>query len=105
MYVYVASSWRNPLYHGVTHALRAAGIDHYDFRNPPNGAGFRWEEIGGRPGTEPVSRSTYLDMIDHPRALEGFASDFDAMKRADTMVLILPCGRSAHLELGWALAR
>lgn len=24
------------------------------------------------------------------------------MKWADTFVLVLPCGRSAHLELGWA---
>jgi hypothetical protein len=23
------------------------------------------------------------------------------MKRADTCVLVLPCGRSAHLEAGW----
>ncbi len=25
------------------------------------------------------------------------------MQRADTFVLVLPCGRSAHLELGWAV--
>ena len=37
----------------------------------------------------------------------GFASsampDFAAMQRADTFVLVLPCGKSAHLELGWAV--
>ncbi len=103
MYVYVASSWRNQLYTGVIHTLRAAGIEHYDFRNPPGGAGFRWEEVGGRPGTEPVPQDVYLKMLDHPHAVEGFAADFDAMQRADTVVLVLPCGRSAHLELGWAV--
>jgi hypothetical protein len=41
--------------------------------------------------------------LEHPRSIEGFDSDFDAMKRADTFVLVLPCGRSAHLELGWAV--
>jgi hypothetical protein len=43
----------------------------------------------------------YLAGIDHPRAIEGFDADFDAMERADTCVLVLPSGRSAHLELGW----
>ena len=31
----------------------------------------------------------------------GFNLDFDAMQWADTCVLVLPCGRSAHLEAGW----
>ena len=35
-----------------------------------------------------------------PLAQQGFDSDFDGMKWADVGVLLLPCGRSAHLELG-----
>ena len=42
-------------------------------------------------------------MLDHPRSREGFAADFAAMQRADTFVMVLPCGKSAHLELGWAI--
>lgn len=42
-------------------------------------------------------------MIAHPRAIEGFDSDFAAMQRADHFVMVLPCGKSAHLELGWAV--
>ena len=102
-YVYVASSWRNQLYPGVIEVLKAAGIDHYDFRNPPNGTGFGWEQVGGQPGSEPTPLDTYLKMLDHPIADAGYKADFDAMQRADTFVLILPCGRSAHLELGWAV--
>lgn len=45
----------------------------------------------------------YLRMVNHPRAIDGFRSDFDAMRRADTFALVLPCGKSAHLELGWAV--
>lgn len=100
-YVYLASSWRNPLYLGVVATLKAAGIEHYDFRNPPDGTAFSWEQIGGVPGPTPLD--VYLKMIDHPVAVAGFAADFEAMQRADTVVLILPCGRSAHLELGWAI--
>ena len=35
-------------------------------------------------------------------AKAGFASDMQALREADAVVLLLPCGRSAHLELGWA---
>lgn len=104
-YVYVASSWRCALQPAVVAILAAAGIEHYDFRNPPDGAGFGWEEVMPAyvPGSELVAIETYLEGIEHPRALEGFASDFAAMQRADTFVLVLPCNRSAHLELGWAV--
>jgi hypothetical protein len=54
--------------------------------------GSDWEEV-----------DEYLRMIAHERAEEGFAADFGAMQRADTFVLVLPCGKSAHLELGWAV--
>jgi hypothetical protein len=37
MHIYVASSWRNTYYPEVVTALRAAGHDVYDFRNPPSG--------------------------------------------------------------------
>ncbi len=102
-YVYVASSWRNPLYPGVVATLHAAGIEHYDFRNPADGPGFSWDQVGGTPFSKAEDVDTYLKMIDHPRAVEGYQSDFNAMQRADTFVLVLPCGKSAHLELGWAV--
>lgn len=114
-YVYVASSWRNPMQPAVVAALRAAGIDCYDFRNPEGGTGFSWREV--RPDhVGPIQRTEvrqkgadwepvdhYLQMVQHPRAIDGFAADFGAMQRADTFVLVLPCGKSAHLELGWAV--
>lgn len=102
-YVYVASSWRNPYQQAVCSILKAAGIDHYDFQNPPNGAGFGWEELGQPIVNGLVDRDDYRRMLEHPRAIEGFSADFAAMEKADTFVLILPCGKSAHLELGWAV--
>lgn len=110
-YVYVASSWRNPLQPIVCATLAAAGIDHYDFRNPPGSSGFSWREVksstagAGIPGkgSDWEAVDEYLRMVSHPRALEGFAEDFAAMQRADAFVLVLPCGKSAHLELGWAV--
>lgn len=78
-----------------------AGHQVYDFKNPrPDNAGFAWSEID--PNWECWTPERYRELLDHPIAKAGFASDFNAMKWADTFLLVLPCGRSAHLELGWA---
>lgn len=99
--IYVASSWRNPLQPEVVKALTADGHRVYDFRNPrPGNAGFAWAEID--PEWKCWKAADYVRLLDHPIAKAGFASDMNAMKWADTFVLVLPCGRSAHLELGWA---
>lgn len=108
-YVYVASSWRNPLQIAVCAALRSAGIDHYDFRRAgPQGDGFRWQEVmpeyvdtDGH--TTSAHHEDYLTALGAPRAIEAFELDMGALKRADTTILILPCNRSAHLELGYAV--
>lgn len=70
-----------------------------------SGQAYRKATPGGvRPkGSDWESVDEYLRMIAHPRADAGFRSDFDAMQRADTFVMVLPCGKSAHLELGWAI--
>lgn len=108
--VYVASSWRNVDQPVVVTVLRTQGHEVYDFRNPPSGTGFSWAEvkptasprIPGK-GSDWEAVVDYLAMIDHPRARQGFESDRAAMAWADTFVLVLPSGKSAHLELGWAI--
>lgn len=101
--IYVASSWRNPLQPGVVEALRAAGHEVYDFRNPkPGNTGFSWRQI--LPDPPPWSAEATRRVLEHPIAQEGFDLDFSAMRWADTFVMLQPCGRSAALELGWAVA-
>lgn len=102
--IYVASSWRNPHQHIVVEALRDASHQVYDFKNPsPGNHGFSWNEID--PNWKNWSASEYVDALDHPIAKRGYHSDFSKMEWADTFVLVLPCGRSAHLELGWACGK
>lgn len=97
--IYLASSWRNIHQPEVLVALRGYH-DVYDFRNPKEGdSGFHWEEIDKR--WQYWTRSEYRVALSNPLANSGFKSDFDAMKWADTCVLLLPCGRSAHLEAGY----
>ena len=99
--VYVASSWRNESQPEVVRLLRAEGFEVYDFRDPTNYKGaFRWSDLGTeRP--EDWSPQQCIEFLAHPRAEEGFRQDFEAMRRADACVLVLPAGRSANLEAGW----
>ncbi len=98
--VYVASSWRNAYQPEVVNALREAGHEVYDFRNPPHGrGGFHWSDVDEN--WLEWSVQEYCKGMVHPVAESGFKADFDAMEWADACVLVLPCGRSAHAEAGW----
>lgn len=92
----------------VCATLKAANIPHYDFRNPaPGEFGFKWSEVGLSSVTsdhQPVcSFEQYIEGIEHPISEHGFGLDFGALQKADVVVLVLPCNRSAHLELGYAV--
>ena len=94
---------------GVTRSMmassrysHAAQLPLYDFKHPQAGhAGFHWHAID--PDWETWSAEAYRKALADPRAAEGFTLDMDALKACDTLVLVLPCGRSAHLELGYAI--
>jgi hypothetical protein len=104
MRIYVASSWRNAYQPTVVTALRQHGYDVYDFRHPaPDDTGFQWAAID--PNWQTWTPTTYRDALQHPRAQLGFAHDWQALQAADLTILVLPCGRSAHLELGYAIGR
>jgi hypothetical protein len=98
--IYVASSWRNTYQPSVVAALRAAGCETYDFRNPePGNAGFAWSAIDKdwRNWTTPQ----FAEALRHPVAQAGFGFDHRAMERSNGCVIVLPCGKSAHIEVGW----
>ena len=98
--IYVASSWRNAYYPDVVTRLREKGHEVYDFRNPPHGgSGFHWTDVD--PNAPRWSFGEYAEGLRHPLAERQFASDLEALEWADTCVLVLPSGRSAHTEAGW----
>lgn len=101
--IYVASSWRNPYQQEVVDRLREDGHTVYDFRNPPLGTGFAWSQVD--PNWQNWTAKEYRKALMHPVALNGYASDFAGMADADTCVLVLPSGRSAHLEAGFMAGR
>ena len=102
--VYVASSWRNSAQPSVVKAVRALGAQVYDFRCPSEDvAGFQWSEID--PQWQRWTAEEYVSALNHQAAVNGYERDLSAMRWANTFVLVLPCGRSAHLELGWAVGQ
>lgn len=104
MKIYVASSWRNNVQPRVVEVLRNMGHEVYDFKNPKEGdKGFHWSEIAIN--WEMWTPEEYIEALDHPVAEAGYKSDFDAMEWADAFVGVMPFGRSASLEMGWAAGR
>ena len=98
--IYVASSWRNQYYTDVVGRLSEAGHEVYDFRNPPKGTGgFHWSDIN--PNYMEWSVEQYREGLKSQKAEQQFANDIEALTWADTCLLVLPCGRSAHTEAGW----
>lgn len=102
MNIYVASSWRNILQPAIVSILRSCGHEVYDFKNPaPDNHGFSWSAID--PNWQNWTPAEYRDALDHPIAAAGFDLDMHALRNCDACVLVLPSGRSASFEFGWAI--
>lgn len=104
MKIYVASSWRNHLQPGIVHVLRRCGHEVYDFRHPAAGvSGFSWSEID--PQWLDWTSAQYREALKHPIAARGYAHDIDALRACEACVLVLPSGRSASWEFGYAMGQ
>lgn len=104
MKIYLASSWKNQDQPRVLALLREAGHEVYDFRNPAEGAsGFAWKDCSTEcAATHAKTPESFLRALCTDRAQEGFSFDKAALDWSEATVLLLPCGRSAHLEAGYA---
>lgn len=97
--IYVASSWRNIYQASVVGLLREEGHEVYDFKEPVEGEkGFGWHEID--PNWQYMAPEQFKKALQHPIAQHGYKRDRDAVNWCDTGVLVLPCGMSAHTEIG-----
>ncbi len=112
LHIYVASSWRNTYQPEVVEQLRSLGNYVYDFKGPGSGwgsysteegpGGFGWSEVDRAWQTWPDDVWKYMQGLNHPRVVAGFNRDMDALKLADACVMVMPCGPSASMEMGWA---
>jgi hypothetical protein len=104
MKLYVASSWRNLLQPGIVVALRRCGHEVYDFRHPaPGVTGFAWSDIDS--AWQSWTAAQYRAALRHPIAVAGYAHDIGALRACSAVVLVLPSGRSANWEFGYAMGQ
>lgn len=104
MKIYVASSWRNNYYPSIVEALQKEGHDVYDFRNPTSGdKGFSWSDLGETAKDwQNWTADEYRKALQTSEARRGYNNDIKALQECELCVMVLPCGKSAHLELGGA---
>jgi nucleoside 2-deoxyribosyltransferase len=98
--IYVASSWRNNYQAEVVASLRQAGHDVYDFKDSE---GFHWSEVDPDWKQWPNDVYKYLIGLGHQCAIRGFNRDMEALKSSDVCIMVMPCGPSASMEMGYAV--
>lgn len=99
--IYLIGSLRNPNVPQVSEALRRAGVlvfdDWYAAGATADDSWRDYEKARGR---------TFLDaLVTSDAADHVFQFDRSWLKTCDAAVLVLPAGKSAHLELGWMLGQ
>lgn len=99
MKIYVASSWRNIFQPAVVANLRDDGHTVYDFKDSE---GFHWSEVDTAWKDWIYSIPSYINGLNHRRAISGFNRDMSALMDCEICVYVMPCGVSASLEAGWA---
>ena len=98
MKIYLASSWRNEHYYPMLKWLREKSQSVYDFRSA--NSAFSWEQVD--PQYKMATVESYLANIDHELCEKAFSNDMNALMNCDALVLLMPCGRSAHWGAGYA---
>ena len=98
--VYLIGSLRNPQVPIIANQLRVAGFEVFDdwFSAGPE-ADDKWRDY------EKARGRSFNEALKGYPARHVFAFDHHHLARASAVALILPAGKSGHLELGWALGQ
>ena len=100
MKVYVIGSLRNPRITEVGNALRKAGHEAFeDWHSGGPEADDEWQRYERERGRG------YKEALRGHHALNIFHFDLYHLNESDAAVLVMPAGRSAHLELGYMVGR
>lgn len=94
--IYLIGSLRNPAIPLLGNKLRVQGHEVFDdWHGAGNEADDKWREY------EQLRGRTYKDALSGYAAKHVFAFDYTHLNRCDSAILVLPAGRSGHLELGY----
>jgi nucleoside 2-deoxyribosyltransferase len=94
--IYLAGSLRNPRTPLVAQSLRAVGYDVVDewYSSGPEADDY-WQKY------ETARGHTYVEALKGRQAENIFLFDKVHLDLSDALVAVLPCGKSAHLEMGY----
>jgi nucleoside 2-deoxyribosyltransferase len=108
MKIYIASSWKNKENVQImAKYLRGYGCTVDDFTDDSQGRFiFSLEDLENILDTDRVQPSSYygrvIKAMNHEMSQRAFQQDKKMIEWADVLILLLPCGKSAHMELGYA---
>lgn len=98
--IYLVGSLRNPEIPKIAEKIRTAGHEVFDgWFSAGIDADDHWKSYAMGRG------QSYAEALADYPAQHVFNFDLTHLRRADTVVLALPAGKSGHLELGWALGQ
>lgn len=98
--VYLIGSLRNPAIPKIAAELRAAGHDVYDdWFSPGPEADDHWQAYERQRGRN------FAEAVRGWHATHVFMNDKRHLDQCDAAVLVMPAGKSAHLELGYVIGR
>ena len=100
MVVYLIGSLRNPAIPAIAERLREEGYDTFDdwMAAGPN-ADDSWRDY------ERARGNSYQEALSGYAAQHVFNFDKYHLERADIGILVLPAGKSGHMEIGWLLGK
>src|SRR5690348_9389879 len=98
--IYLIGSLRNPKVPEIAAQLRAKGHEVFDdWYAAGEIADDSWRDYEQQRGR------TYAEALKGHAAKHVFEFDLTHLGRASAAVLVLPAGKSSHLELGWMLGK
>jgi hypothetical protein len=98
--LYLIGSLRTDTVREFANELRELGFDVFDdWHAAGKTADDIWRDYEKQRG------HTYLEALQGYHAKHVFALDYKHLSEADVAVLLLPAGKSGHLELGWHLPK
>lgn len=98
--IYLSGSLKNPRIPEIAEELRAAGFDIFDaWWSAGPEADDHWQ------AHERFMGHTFQQALLGPHATCVYEFDREHLSRAHGVVLVMPSGKSGHLEFGWAIGK
>ena len=100
MKVYLVGSLRNPKIPSIANKIRELGYEVFDdWISPGPETDDKWQEY------EKTRGRSYKEALAGDHARNVFKFDLKHLENADIVIMVIPCGKSGHLELGWAIGQ